>query len=240
MLHAVYIHMMLILALVIVCLTSNIVSSTPQCAQNFAKKEDIICINVKHINDLRGVAQNDWNHLKIVNKELKQLEWGGEQIIIILLLKITSIGLFLELPEEFQNLEILDISKVGELVLDENGFNSFSNLKSLNVSGCKLKSLKGTHFNDLNQLKNLDASWNSLEIISSDLKQKFQSLEVANFSHNGIQSIDTDGIMSKLRVLHLDFNELKSIILHNFPNLNILTISDNVIEKVSKFFNKFQ
>lgn len=127
----------------------------------------------------------------------------------------------------------MDISQVGELILQDKGFERLPNLKALNMSNCKVESLSATYFGDVNRLENLDASWNLLQNLSADLENKFQNLEVANFSHNAIQLFETDGIIPKLRVLHLDFNELKTVSLPNYRNLEILTISDNLIEKVS-------
>ncbi|XP_065359539.1 leucine-rich repeat-containing protein 15 [Calliphora vicina] len=208
--------MLLILALALVCLTSGIVNSIPQCAENAQKKEEIICKDVQYMKDFRGVGQKHWKHLKIINDNDKenQLEWD-------------------DIPEEFANLEHLDISQVGELILQDKGFENLPNLKALNMSNCKVESLKASHFADVNRLENLDASWNLLQNLSAELEHKFQHLEVANFSHNAIQLFETDGIIPKLRVLHLDFNELKSINLPNYRNLEILTISDNLIEKLT-------
>lgn len=76
---AINIKMLLILALAFVCLTSGIVNSIPQCAENTQKKDEIICKDVQYMKDFRGVGQKDWKHLKIINDNDKenQLEWDG-------------------------------------------------------------------------------------------------------------------------------------------------------------------
>ena len=136
------------------------------------------------------------------------------------------------------NLEHLDLSEAGELDIQNNGFELILQLKTLNVSACNLDYLEAKDFSLTNKLITLDASWNSLKNLSDDLQKRMQFLEVANFSHNNIQNIDSDTLMPRLKMFHLDHNELSSIQLRNYKNLEILTLSDNQFKRVRRGFIK--
>lgn len=130
------------------------------------------------------------------------------------------------------------MSEAGEVDIQNKGFENIIKLKALNVSSCNLDSFEANYFSLANKLITLDASRNSLQNLSDDLQKQMQALEVANFSHNNIQNIDSDTAMPQLKILHLDHNELSSIQLKNYKNLKILTLSDNQFKRVSVLFIK--
>lgn len=236
MLNAINTVLKFIFISIILCLNADIVNSIPQCLEISGRKEDIVCTNVNNIKDLQGIMHKDWKHLKIINDKKQTLVWEGKNKEFLENHFQLSIFFptFLEIPLETANLEHLDISQAGGLSLRDKGFENFLNLKALNISNCKLNSLEDTYFSHDNRLENLDASWNLLTEISGGLNIKLKSLEVANFSHNALEEIGFEGFLPEVRILHLDFNNLKSFRLHDSKDLNILTLGDNSIEKVSK------
>lgn len=160
--------------------------------------------------------------------------------------EIKYIFVILDIQDNFSQIEILDLSQAGKLTLIEDAFKAFSNLENLNISGGGIESLNGAHFPNYNKLEHLDASWNLLETLSFDLKSKLLYLQSANFSHNAIASIEEDAwkVFQKLRYLCMDNNELKAVNFHNYPQLEVLSLSDNQIEQVciikeSAIFNQY-
>ncbi|KAI9472271.1 MAG: hypothetical protein EXX96DRAFT_351111 [Benjaminiella poitrasii] len=157
------------------------------------------------------------------------------------------------------DIEIYHLDKLQYLDVSHNHINSFqdmSQLKSLRVldashnmlTSCKsfqklpqlislslkanclrrLTNFEGTPKD--NQLESLDVSFNRIDVLGSI--ESLTSLRELNADHNDIKHIHLNQPLDRLCKLSLSFNRLKSFDMSPFPDIRVLYLDDNQIERI--------
>lgn len=126
-------------------------------------------------------------------------------------------------------IQTLDLSKVGKLVLDENGFTNFyDNLKNIDMSNTGLTDMKPSWFSRRN-IETLDISKNSLPSLKKDQMKFFPFLKYFNASFNDIKTLEANTFLEckKLEIISLSHNILTTAHFDNLPNLRALYVKSN-------------
>ncbi|RCH84339.1 hypothetical protein CU098_003002, partial [Rhizopus stolonifer] len=157
------------------------------------------------------------------------------------------------------DVDIYHLDKLQYLDLSHNFINSFqdmSNLKSLrtldashnaitscktfqNLPGLVILSLRANCIRRLvnfesvirnNQIESLDVSFNRIECLDSI--EHLKHLRELNANHNDIKYIQLNQPMERLCKLQLSFNRLKSFDVSPFPDIRVLYLDDNQIQRI--------
>ncbi|KAK9372789.1 uncharacterized protein V1513DRAFT_419373 [Lipomyces chichibuensis] len=123
-----------------------------------------------------------------------------------------------------------------EIIVDNNelvnidGIMQLDGLLRLSVRGNKIKTLNLENSN-LARMEDLDISSNKLRDISS--LERLKNLMLLNLDDNLLSGVNPDGYLMRLRTLKICRNELKEFDAAAFPNLRILYLDDNRLQRVS-------
>lgn len=110
-------------------------------------------------------------------------------------------------------------------------FLSMTSLIQLSLRSNSIRDLAGFHHHS-NQLESLDLSFNRIESIDASSFHAFAQLIELNLSHNNIKRICLDQPLHRLCSLRLSFNRLKSFDVSLFPEVRILFLDDNQIQRI--------
>lgn len=107
-------------------------------------------------------------------------------------------------------------------------FQPLTGLIQLSLKNNIIRKLTG--FIPLQELESLDLSFNRIERLESiDVLSNLREL---NLDYNNIKYISLDQPMEKLCSLRLSFNRLKSFDVSLFPEVRILFLDDNQIQRM--------
>ncbi|KAI8372624.1 hypothetical protein EDC96DRAFT_499992 [Choanephora cucurbitarum] len=133
-----------------------------------------------------------------------------------------------------------DMSRLKSLRKLDASHNVITSCKSFqNLSGLLSLSLKANCLRRLinfeavienNQLESLDVSFNRIEYLSA--VENLKQLRELNADHNDIQYVQLTKPMKRLCRLQLCFNRLKSFDMSLFPDLRVLYLDDNQIQRI--------
>lgn len=163
---------------------------------------------------------------------------------------ITNVGL--------QHLDVLSFyngTNLKEIYMSQNKLKMIVNflfipnpeLEVLDFSYNQIEKINPMAFEGLEQIQKIDVSHNKISSIDSRVFRHLKSLQSINLSHNKLRSLSPYNFISKkgnfvsdLKILNLDFNNLKKIsplTLTNLKKLHELTLEKN--ECVSHNFKNF-
>ncbi|KAK9317709.1 hypothetical protein V1522DRAFT_404006 [Lipomyces starkeyi] len=123
-----------------------------------------------------------------------------------------------------------------EIIVDNNelvnidGIMQLDGLLRLSIRGNKLETLNFENSN-LARMEDVDISSNKLRHVSS--LERLKNLMLLNLDDNLLSGVNPDGYLVRLRTLKVCRNELKVFDAAAFPNLRILYLDDNRLQRVS-------
>lgn len=117
-------------------------------------------------------------------------------------------------------------------------FQALTGLIQLSLKSNSIRKLSGflptslnTHQQQQQQLESLDLSFNRIECLDS-IATSLKHLRELNLDHNDIKCIQLDQPMERLCKLKLSFNRLESFDVSPFPDIRILYLDDNRIQRI--------
>lgn len=201
---------------------------------------NVLCMDITNFDEIHNEINLSWQNLNVINRNVETefyLTGNLSLIYIIMYQYILMVKKYIsERPRStiFKNIKKLNLSKVGVLILSDNGFRDFDALKKLDISNTQLTSFKHSWFKSSNSLEYLDASRNEITVLQTDNLRILTKLIFANFSYNDLEQIETDAFvdMKQLDTLLLHNNDLQTFNLGEISNLNHLNLHDNSLNEV--------
>ncbi|KAI8976034.1 hypothetical protein BDB01DRAFT_805100 [Pilobolus umbonatus] len=165
-----------------------------------------------------NVSHNRLNHLQISHLFQLQYLFIGDNHIDQLddLNRLTS-------------LRVLNADN--NMISDCKQFQSLSGLLSLSLKGNNVERLNGFDGNNSNHcLETMDLSANRIKCLDS--LHVIKNLRELNLDNNNIKWIQLDQPMTRLCKLKLSFNRLRSFDMSSFPDIRVLYLDDNQIQRI--------
>ena len=127
--------------------------------------------------------------------------------------------------ENLIHLKQIDLSRNCLTQIDEELFLNLTNLESIDLASNKLVSIKSKTFNNLHKLKNLDLAYNSLLSIDHSMFVGLENLARLNFYGNQIAALDYNVFshLKRLKWLNLSYNTFTQVGRQTFSHLPCLT-----------------
>jgi Leucine-rich repeat (LRR) protein len=114
-------------------------------------------------------------------------------------------------------------------------FQALTGLIQLSLKANNIRKLSGftagNRQDQQQQLESLDLSFNRIECLDS-IDEPLKYLRELNLDHNDIKCIQLVQPMDRLCKLKLSFNRLKSFDVSPFPDIRILYLDDNQIQRI--------
>lgn len=132
----------------------------------------------------------------------------------------------------------LDLSCVGKLILDDNGFSNYNLLKNLDISNVGLSGqLKASWFSR-RTIEALDVSQNALNDLRKDNMKFFPNLRYFNASFNEIKFLEPGTFQEskKLEIISMSNNQLPAVNFNGLPSLKVLFLRSNFITNLHNSF----
>ncbi|KAI9244904.1 hypothetical protein EDC94DRAFT_688244 [Helicostylum pulchrum] len=127
---------------------------------------------------------------------------------------------------QLKSLRTLDVSN--NMIASCVPFKALTGLIQLSLKNNNIRKLTG--FIPQQELESLDLSFNRIERLDSI--DELYNLRELNLNHNNIKHISINQPMEKLCSLRLSFNRLKSFDVSLFPEVRILFLDDNQIQRM--------
>ncbi|KAK9236044.1 hypothetical protein V1525DRAFT_457979 [Lipomyces kononenkoae] len=192
------------------------------------------CPQLLHLN----VSENNLGHLTGVPESTRVLRAAHNNFSELTAFGFLSNLQYLDLSHN--QLETLDgmsrLVHLREIIVDNNelvnidGIMQLDGLLRLSVRGNKLETVNLENSN-LTRIEDLDLSSNELQTISG--LERLKNLILLNLDDNLLSSVYPDGYLLRLRTLKICRNRLEKFDAAAFPNLRILYLDDNQLERVS-------
>ncbi|KAI7901637.1 uncharacterized protein BX663DRAFT_437035 [Cokeromyces recurvatus] len=186
-------------------------------------------LNVSH-NELKSISglPKSLIHLYAYDNKLNDIEMYHLDKLQHLDISHNHINAFQDMSQ-LKSLRILDASH--NMITSCKAFQKLPQLISLSLKANCLRRL--THFEEVSkdsQLESLDVSFNRIDILSSI--ENLTNLRELNADHNDIKYVHLNQPLERLCKLRLSFNRLKSFDMSPFPDIRILYLDDNQIERI--------
>ncbi|KAK9369369.1 hypothetical protein V1509DRAFT_620582 [Lipomyces kononenkoae] len=192
------------------------------------------CPQLLHLN----VTKNNLGYLTGVPESTRVLRAAHNNFSELTAFGFLSNLQYLDLSHN--QLETLDgmsrLVHLREIIVDNNelvnidGIMQLDGLLRLSVRGNKLESVN-LETSNLARIEDLDLSSNKLRTISGI--ERLKNLILLNLDDNLLSRVYPDGYLSRLRTLKICRNKLDKFDAGAFPNLRILYLDDNKLERVS-------
>ncbi|KAI8968345.1 hypothetical protein BDF20DRAFT_916886 [Mycotypha africana] len=188
-------------------------------------------LNISH-NDLRSISglPRSLIYLYASDNNLTEIKLGNLDRLQHLDISHNSVKYLNEdTMSELKSLRRLDAGH--NAITSCKPFRVLSGLVSLNLRNNSLRTLE--NFKQImqnNQLETLDVSFNHIE--SLDSIERLQNLRELYADHNDIMTVQISEPMKRLFKLQLSFNRLKSFDMSSFPEMHVLYLDENQIQRV--------
>ncbi|GAN03025.1 L domain-like protein [Mucor ambiguus] len=226
----------------------EIADNVSKCMLFADNEQDHLATFMYELETLTPIQQ--WSQLKKLNLSRQSLSD---------LTDLSSCFPMLEMLQVLLEVDIYHLDKLQHLDVSHNRINHFESMKelkslrSLNANNNSITSCKS--FQDLpglvslslkancirrlvnfqnahthNQLESLDVSYNRIECLDSI--ESLVHLRELNADHNELKYIQLNQPIERLCKLQLSFNRLKSFDISPFPDIRVLYLDDNQIQRI--------
>ena len=137
------------------------------------------------------------------------------------------------------NLKFLNLSSNRLTYINDTDFSGLIKLEKVDVSDNELESLDVDTFSSTTSMQWIDLSGNKLVVIYGKTFRHSREWRYMDFSNNLLTSISSYAFLDTNIIEHLNFtdNRLKSIRIREFPKLEVLDLSDNLIRDIGTLRN---